>query len=160
MWGWLSKISMLEMSSSIYKYISSFSILQSFHPKVLKMSHLHVAQPRKLYSFKFEIVGNKAKRRISNRVFQKNKARQIFRKKNISYPLISTRTRAYQGVRNICFSENLVCFVFLKHPFWDSPFCLITDEIANWNLSILLLLFNLQCINFFKASSGNYNLPV
>ena len=26
------------------------------------------------------------------------------------------------------FSENLACFVFLKHPFWDSPFCLITDE--------------------------------
>ena len=38
---------------------------------------------------------------------------------NISYPLIRTRTRAYQGVRNICFSENLVGFVF----------CLITDEI-------------------------------
>ena len=38
---------------------------------------------------------------------------------NISYPLIRTRTRAYQEVRNICFSENLVGFVF----------CLITDEI-------------------------------
>ena len=21
----------------------------------------------------------------------------------------------------------MTCFVFLKHPFWDSPFCLITD---------------------------------
>ena len=52
-------------------------------------------------------------------MFQENKARQIFRKMNISYPLIRTRTRAYQGVRNICFSENLVGFVF----------CLITDEI-------------------------------
>ena len=35
---------------------------------------------------------------------------------------------AYQGIRNVCFSENLAFFVFLKHPFWDSPFCLITDE--------------------------------
>ena len=35
---------------------------------------------------------------------------------------------AYQGVRNVNFSENLACYVFLKHPFWDSPFCLITDE--------------------------------
>ena len=30
--------------------------------------------------------------------------------------------------RNVHFSENLACFVFLKYPFWDSPFCLITDE--------------------------------
>ena len=35
-----------------------------------------------------EVVGNKAKVRISKRVFQENKARQIFRKTNISYPLI------------------------------------------------------------------------
>ena len=26
-------------------------------------------------------------------------------------------TDAYQGVRNVRFSENLACFVFLKHPF-------------------------------------------
>ena len=24
---------------------------------------------------------------------------------------------ADQGVKNVCFSENLACFVFLKHPF-------------------------------------------
>ena len=36
-------------------------------------------------------VGNKAKGRISKRLFQENKARQIFRKSNISYPLIRTR---------------------------------------------------------------------
>ena len=36
---------------------------------------------------------------------------------------------AYQGVRNVCFSEILVCFAFLKHPFGDSPFCLIPDEL-------------------------------
>ena len=38
------------------------------------------------------IVGNKAKEWISEQVFQQNKARQIFRKTTISYPLISTRT--------------------------------------------------------------------
>ena len=74
-------------------------------------------------------VGNKAKGRISKRVLQEHKARQIFRKTNISKSLIRTRTRAYQGVRNVRFSENLVCFVFLKHPFWNSPFCLITDAL-------------------------------
>ena len=35
----------------------------------------------------------------------------------------------YQGVRNVRFSENLMCFAFLKHPFRDLPFCLITDEL-------------------------------
>ena len=64
-----------------------------------------------------KFVGNKVKGQISKRVFQENKARQIFRKANISYPLIRTRTCAYQGVRHVRFSENLTCFVFLKHPF-------------------------------------------
>ena len=36
------------------------------------------------------IVGNKAKRRTSKRLFQENKACQIFRKTNISYHLIRT----------------------------------------------------------------------
>ena len=63
-------------------------------------------------------------------MFQENKARQIFRKTNISYPLIRTCTCAYQGVRNVRFSGNLTCFVFLKHPFGDSPFCPITNDIA------------------------------
>ena len=27
------------------------------------------------------------------------------------------RTCTYQGVRNVCFSEILACFAFLKHPF-------------------------------------------
>ena len=45
-----------------------------------------------------DIVGNKAKVQISKRVFK-------------------NRTCAYQGVRNVRFSENLACFVFFKHPF-------------------------------------------
>ena len=47
-------------------------------------------------------IGNKVKARISKRVLQQNKAHQIFRKTNISYPMIRT-----------------------QHPFWDSPFCLM-----------------------------------
>ena len=31
-----------------------------------------------------------------------------FRKTNISYPLIDTRTCVYHGVRNVCFSEKFV----------------------------------------------------
>ena len=33
------------------------------------------------------------------------------------------------GSINVCFSENLMCLVFLLPPFWDSPFCLITDNL-------------------------------
>ena len=79
-------------------------------------------------------VGNKAKGQISKQVFQENDARQIFRKTDIPYPMI--RTCAYQGVRNFHFSENLTSFVFLKHLFWDLPFCLITDDL-------------LQCLSVF-----------
>ena len=34
-----------------------------------------------------------------------------------------------RGKEMFVFSENLACFVFLKHPYWDSPFYLITDEL-------------------------------
>ena len=56
------------------------------------------------------------KGRISKQSFQKNKACQIFRKTKISY---SPDTHTY--VKNVCCSENLARFVFLKHLFWDSP---------------------------------------
>ena len=55
-----------------------------------------------------------------NRCVKKTKHAKFSEKRTISYPLIRTC---------IHFSENLVCFVFLRHPFWDSPFCLITDEL-------------------------------
>ena len=55
---------------------------------------------------------------------------QIFWKRNISYPLIRTQACAYQGVRNVRFSENLACFVFLQQPCWDSFFSLIVDEMS------------------------------
>ena len=37
-----------------------------------------------------DFVGNRVKRQISKRVFQENKARQIFRKTNISFPQVRT----------------------------------------------------------------------
>ena len=43
-----------------------------------------------------------------NGCFKKTKHAKFFKKTpNISYPLIRTRTCAYQGVRNVHFSENL-----------------------------------------------------
>ena len=92
--------------------------------------------------FKGYIVGSKTKGRISKRLFQENKARQILRKTNISYHLIRTRTCTYQEVKNVRFSEILACFVFLKHPFWDSHFCLITDDISVIQYQFAVLIFN------------------
>ena len=63
-----------------------------------------------------QCVGNKAKGRNSKWMFKENKARRISRKTNIFPPLMRTRTCAYQGVRNVRFSENLACFIFLEHP--------------------------------------------
>ena len=71
-----------------------------------------------------EFVGNEAKGRISKRVFQENKARQISRKTNISYPLIHNHTCAYQGVRNVCFWKTPV----LRFAF--SPYYRRTDVLV------------------------------
>ena len=53
---------------------------------------------------------------ISKRWIQEDKAHEIYRKTNISYPLMRTHTCAYLGVRNNSFSENVACFIFLKQP--------------------------------------------
>ena len=99
------------------------------------------------YSQETFICSWKPKGRISKRVFQENKARQIFWKTNISYPLTRTRTCAYQGVRNVRFSENLACFVFLKHSFGDSLFCLIADDLFIKALK--------KFCNMFEANNKN-----
>ena len=59
--------------------------------------------------------GDKAKERISKRRQQKNKACQIFRKANISYPLI--RTRTFFGKFGVpCFLVSSVLrFALLPH---------------------------------------------
>ena len=49
----------------------------------------HVLNWLNTYMLAYSVV-NKVKGRISKQVFQENKARQIFRKTNISYPLICT----------------------------------------------------------------------
>ena len=98
---------------------------------LFRSSNLRVSDAARAF-MKGSFVCNRANGRISKRMFQKNKARQIFRKTNISYSLIHILTCVYQGIRNVRVSENLACFVFLKHLFWDSPFRLITDVFTEW----------------------------
>ena len=61
---------------------------------------------------KFFIAGSKAKERISKRAC------------------------AYQGVRNVCFSEILACFAFLKHPFGVRPFTLFPTLLTTFTMKI------------------------
>ena len=67
----------------------------------------------------------------SQRVLQENEARQIFRKTNVS---------AYQGVRNVRFSENLLCFVtntyFEICPFALLPtICFLLHELSDTTMT-------------------------
>ena len=39
--------------------------------------------------------------------------------------LIRSRTCGYHGVRNVSFSENLACFVFLKHSLFETLLLMI-----------------------------------
>ena len=64
---------------------------------------------------------------------------QNFPKNEHFYPLIRTCTCAYQEVRYVRFSENLACFLFLEHPFSDSHFCLITDDLNNLTIVHIIL---------------------
>ena len=44
-------------------------------------------------------------------------------------PTFLTPWYAHVGDKKCSFWKNLTCFVFLRHPFWDSPFWLITDDL-------------------------------
>ena len=92
-------------------------------------------------------VGNTPKERISKRVFQENKA--TF--------LTSIRTCTYQRVRNVRFSENLACFFFLKHPFWDSPYWLVNDDFL-WGSSKIVV--KLVWFNFVRMLVMLHSLAV
>ena len=80
------------------------------------------------FSLFIQFVGSKEKGRISKRVFQENKAK--FSDKRI----FLTIWYRCEGVRNFRFPEKLTCFAFLLPPFWDSPFCLIIDELSRCKL--------------------------
>ena len=56
-----------------------------------------------------KVVGNKAKGRISKRVFQESKACQNFRETNISYVCVS-------GGKKCFFLENFGMLCFLETP--------------------------------------------
>ena len=78
----------------------------------------------KLHTF---LSGIRQKSEFQNGCFKKAKLAKISEKQTFLTPRYA---HACKEVRNVCFSEILACFDFLKHPFWDSPFCLITDVLC------------------------------
>ena len=110
------------------------------------MPHILSFSPLNLLSMFSEsyFVGSKTKGRISKRGFPENKARQIFRKTNISCPLISTC--ADHGVRNIRFSKNFggLCFLetsvlrFARLPYY-------------WQFKILSNIYDGKCLLKYLA---------
>ena len=63
--------------------------------------------------------------------FKKTKHAKFSEKKTkiFSTPVMHTYVCVSGGTKYLrFFSENLLCFVFLKHLIWYSPFCLITDK--------------------------------
>ena len=61
----------------------------------------------------------------------------------------------YQRVRHVRFSENLACFVFLKHPFRDSSFCLITVVLKIHNFQGVVSALCYDWFNFFSYFTNN-----
>ena len=95
-----------------------------FHLKTYWCSHrVIVADVFLRISLKIlKFVANKAKGRISKRVFQENKAHQIFRK------------------TNIFFSENLACFVKIR------PFALLPTNWILWEKHWVIIFFWIGCL--------------
>ena len=65
------------------------------------------------------------KGRISKRVLKENKAGQIFRKAIVSYPLIRTRTCAYQGNKIFVFRKICGALFSCNTYFEICPFALL-----------------------------------
>ena len=64
-----------------------------------------------------------------NGCFKKTKDAKFSKKQTCLTHLV--RTRTYQKLRNVCLSEDLACFVFLKHPFEIRPLDLIPTIFAD-----------------------------
>ena len=75
---------------------------------------------------KSQFVGSKTKGRISKRVLQENKARQIVQKTKAFYPLIRASRCAYQGVRDCFFFSEIWRALFsCKIRFDIRPFAVL-----------------------------------
>ena len=91
-----------------------------------------------------------------NECFKKTKHAKFSEKRTFLPPW-------YAHVRNIRFSGNWACFVFLKHPFRDSHFCLIADDIIPCKLMKMNAVVEVSqkfFKNFTKVIFQSISLPL
>ena len=93
-----------------------------------------------------------------NGCFKTTKHAKFSEKRTFLNPWYAHVRVSIRGVRNVRFSENLACFDFLKHPFWDLPLCLITDVICKLQLIFSSTTGDLQMIHMFWL--GTYILLI
>ena len=119
------------------------------------MTQPSMKSPRNVTNYYTEVKSSviRQKGESQNGCFKKTKHAKFSKKR-----IFLTRTCAYQGARNIRFSENLACFVFLKHSFWDSAFCLITDEIQLRKTTVSHKQSNIRTFECFLIFSIHSNI--
>ena len=113
------------------KFVGNVKFSEDKSNKLNLIIHWLVVQPYHVVNLISLVIRQKGK--SQNGCLKKTKHAKFSEKRTF---LTHCRTCAYQGVRNVCFSENLACFVFLKHPFWDSHVCLITDNLLAYSLVV------------------------
>ena len=104
-----------------------------------------------------QFVGYKAKGRISERGFQENKTCQIFRKTNISYPLIRT-TYLFTGGKKCSFFEKFGMFCFLETSVLKFALCFITNELLSEFHQVVKNMYLLVSFCFFRSSQQRYSI--
>ena len=95
--------------------------------------------------FLYYFVGNKVKGWISKRVFQENKARQIFRETNISYPTMRTHNLfSWNILAFLPYYQRFNVWLPLIHSAWHYRISLLFEFLtAERNLKFLLIrMFN------------------
>ena len=100
-----------------------------------------------------DIVGKKPKGRISKREFQVSKAQQIFRKRNVYYHLIRTRTYVRVRIREMFVFQNIWRALFS----WNSRFEIrtfallptILRSIKHWSHETRIPI--IQCFSHFSC---------
>ena len=117
------------------KITKIFCVLWNFQEKYIHKPMLTIFTGTNRDYLLMHTVSNNAEGRISKRVFQENKTRQIFRKTNIFYLLIRTR------IKNIPFSE-----IWRALFSWNTRF-----EIRPSALLLTILFTNFLAMNVFET---------
>ena len=96
-----------------------------------------------------------------NGCFKETKHAKFSEKRTFVTPWYAhVRVRVFV-LRNVCFLENLLCSVFLKHPFWDSTnyYWRILIQLVIWLILLLVeFIFGARNFLFYGTSATLFSL--